>query len=295
MAQKTHAIIGTGETSKKALHASLGEILDDGDAVSLVWSGSPTDTVEALYDYILDHEIEFTMFYSDDHTPPKVFRLADNGVTQKSRNPIVAAAKSVAAGGKVLILWDDEEQDDYVNASDAVKDGTLFLELSNGLAPLAFADPEDVNEIAEAEEEEIAEEEEAEEEVSFTREELLNMPAAAVKRYGAKAGCKAATKGGIIDEIFPEGEEAEDVVEEEEEPAPLKAGDKVPKPEFTKHSNEEDAYAHLVSNMGSGVIAEAALSLGAMILESLPFGRERALAITKLEETVMWAEKAQAD
>lgn len=303
MAQKTHAIIGTGATSAKALRESLGEILDEGDAVSIVWAGPPNETVEAMYDYVIDNEVEFTMFYSDDHQPPKVFRTSDVGVTQKSRNPLVAAAKSASVGGKVLILWDDDEQDDYVNAADAVPAGTLFLELSNGLAPIAFADENDAEVAAIVEEPE--DEEEAEEEISFTREELLNMPAAAVKRYGAKAGCKAATKGGIIEELFPEDDEvpAEAELDREEEPAPLKVGDKVPKPEFKKNSNEEEVWERLEKSMTNIKPSDDAIEIieslrethkttAAIVLGLAPFGRERALAITKLEESLMWAVKA---
>lgn len=293
MGQKVHAIIGTGETSKKALYESLDEILSEGDAVSLVWAGPPNETVELVYDYILDNEMEFTMFYSEEHTPPKAFRTAENGITQKSRNPIVAAVKSVANDGAVLVLWDDDDQDDYVNAADAVADrDLLFMELSNGLAPIAFADEE------EEPEEEETEVEEPEEE-DFTREELLNMPAAAVKRYGVSKGAKAATKGGIIDELFPMIQYEE---EEEEEEAPLKVGDKVPKPDFPRHSNEEDQWVKLersLTNITPNAEAIEAIETlrasfketGRVLLETGSFGRERSLAITKLEEAAMWAVK----
>ncbi len=299
MGQKTHAIIGTGETSPKALAESLGEAIDEGDAVAIVWAGPPNSTVEAVYDYILDNEMEFTMFYSDDHTPPKVFRTADNGVTQKSRNPIVAAAKAVADGGKVLLLWSDDEQDDYVNAADAIDGAVLFLELSNGLAPISFAE-EDTSDSDDVVGQLIAEEEEAQEEdEAFTREELLNMPAAAVKRYGVKAGAKAATKGGIIDELFPEDEEEEEHdadVGHAPPPAVKEA------PSFPRHSNEEDQWVKLERSLtnitpDAAVIEnieelrEAFKSTGAALLALSPFSRERSLAITKLEEAVMWAIK----
>jgi hypothetical protein len=298
MAQKTHAIIGTGATSKKALFQSLEEVVKEGDAVSLVWAGPPNETVELAYDYVIDNEIEFTMFYEDGKQPPKVFRVSDVGVTQKSRNPLIAAAKSVSDGGKVLVLWDDDEQDDYVNAGDAVAAGTLFLDLSNGLAPIIFEDEDE-------EVEEVEVEEEPEEEVeTFTRDELLNMPAAAVKRYGSAKGVKAATKGGIIDELFPEMEEEEEEVEEAK-PTP-KVGDKVPKPalpEFPKNSNEEDQWVKLERSLTNitpsaeaivriEAMRESFKGTGALILAFAPFGRERALAITKLEEAAMWAVKA---
>jgi hypothetical protein len=287
MAQTTHAIIGTGETSEKALHESLKDALEDGDSVSIIWSGKPNETVEALYDYILDHEIEFTMFYTDEAHPPKVFRTADTGVTQKSRNPIVAAAKSVANRGKVLLLWDDDEQDDYVNAHDAAPDGTLFMELSNGLTPVSFEDPAEG--LPDIEEPEV--EEEDDEEVSFTREELLNMPAATVKRYGAKAGCKAATKTGIIEELFPEGEEEPEV--EEEAPAPKSSTlDVLDSVKFKKDSNEEDTWAYLRSRHGGTDIDNAGLLFCSVLLSTLPFGKERASAITKVQEAMLWAETA---
>ena len=212
MAQRTHAIIGTGKSSADAIKESLKDAIADGDAVSVVWSGPPTDSVEVVYDYLLDNEVDFTMFYEDGKNPPKVFRLCEHGVTQKSRNPVVAAAKTVAGGGKVLVLWDDDETADYVTAAEVASDTVLFLELSNGLAPLTINDDEEEDEEPEVE----VEEEEEDDDENFTREELVAMPAAAVKRYGAKKGAKARTAKGIIDELFPEGDEVETIAEAQE-------------------------------------------------------------------------------
>ena len=313
--QNVHAIIGTGETSDQALFESFKDVLEAGDAVGLVWSGKPTPTQEAVYDYVLDNEVQFVLYYKDGDKVPAVFSKAENGIVQKSRNPIIKAVTDIAGAGKLLALIPDD-QDEIADLFDEITEhldeSVLILDLANGLEPITLVVPEV--------EEEETEEEESEpddaEDISFTKGELEIMAAPAVKAYGAKLGAKAVTKSGIIAELFPaDTEPLVDFVHVEkfdpEVVDALVAADKAKKNptvmdkpiEFPVNSNEDAAWKALELSLTNikpadeaveriEEVREAAKQFGALILAFAPFGRERALAVTKLEESAMWAVKA---
>lgn len=214
MGQRVHAVVGGGTVAKPALIESLKDAIEDGDAVGLLWDDK-TDTTEEVFDYVLDHGVEFTMYYKEGSTPHKLFRNAEHGVCQKVRNPLKAALQAVENGGAVLFLWDDDENPEDDEDEQLIKfvfdtcgDDQLVLELTNGLAPISVNPPADIpsaEEIAE-----IAPDDDDEDEsplANFSKEELDNMPAALVKEYGVKIGTKATTKTAIIAELFPADEE----------------------------------------------------------------------------------------
>ncbi len=196
-----HAVVGHALTPAKAIKVVLGDVVNKGDSVSMVWSGPPNDTLEAVYDYVLDNDVPFCMYYADGTNPPKVFREAEFGVCQKTRNPDIAAVQSVEGDGAVLFLWDDnggEGQIEYV--FDHKPESARVLELSNGGSPITI----DVD-LPEPRDPEVpVDEDETEEDLEFAKEELENMAAASVKRYGLRKGCTGTTKGAIIGELFPE-------------------------------------------------------------------------------------------
>lgn len=213
-----HAIVGTGNAPKKVIIEGLSDVIQETDSVSLIWNGKPTPTEEIIFDYILDNEVGFTLSYEEGATVPKAFREADHGVCQKTRTPQITTLKSVEGQGKVLFLWDNQDEDDQVNfVFDNIGKSTLVLELTNGCAPIELNDdiPEPVDpDVAKEVEEEV-------DDTKFSKEELESMTAVAVKRYGARLKLESVTKKGIIEELFPDGEITVPEEEEEVEAAPV--------------------------------------------------------------------------
>lgn len=208
--QKQHSVIGSGSAPAKVLAEGLSDVLEDGDSVGLIWTGKPTAGQEAVFDYVLDNEVPFTLYYEDGQNPPKVFRESDHGVVQKSRDPMGKALDDT--NGSVLFLWDDDENPDLIEVVWGVvhEEGINILELTNGLAPITLEEEdEEVTEAKSRYDDDDDEEEEDEDDTRFTKDELEVMAAAAVKRYGARIGAEATTKKGIIEELFPDDDEEE--------------------------------------------------------------------------------------
>jgi hypothetical protein len=229
---KVHAIVGTGSAPARVIAEGLRDGIGKEDAVSLVWTGRPTAGMEMVYDFVLDNDISFQMFYADGTTPPRVFRESEFGAVQKVRDPFISALKSVALGGNAFFLWDEEKDDAQIMpVFDTIEQGVLVLELTNGLAPISMD-----MEIPEPVEREVEKDEaEPQDDTQFTKEELEVMTAFAVKRYGERLGTKATTKGGIIEELFPAPliKEAAPLIKEAD-------------PELEKLLDEELAHAHPV-------------------------------------------------
>ena len=243
---KVHAIIGEGTAPGKVIAEGLRDGIGGTDCVSLVWTGKPNASQEVVLDYILEHEIAFQMFYEEGTTPPRVFRESEQGAVQKVRHANVAAVEAVRNGGKVFYMWDNDAPDDQVNFVFDHSEGALVLELTNGLAPISI----DID-IPEPVEPEIAKEPEADEaDSSFTKDELEIMTPFAVKRYGERLGAKAKTKSGIIAELFPDEDEAEEPVEEFQE----NLADNFPEPSNTGPFNTVGAVTHRSATL-DGVIA----------------------------------------
>jgi hypothetical protein len=211
----TYAIVGTGSATKQALRESLHDLsLDDNDTLLLSWSGTPVPSSLAfIYDYVLDNQINFVLYYTEGQRVPGDFREVDFGSVTKVRDSFQSQLKQEP--DTVLLLWDDEdaEQIIYDTFDAGIK---RVLELSNGLAPI---DLEEVDDEApapapvEEEEDDDDDDDEEDDDTRFTKQQLEDMAVPAVKRYGERMGCKAKTKSGIIEELF--GAE-----EPEEAPAP---------------------------------------------------------------------------
>jgi hypothetical protein len=186
-----HTVLGTGNAPEKVIVEGLKDIVKAGDELAFAWSGSPVPpSLEAVYGYVLDNEIPFTMVYTEEQKVPGSFRMAEHGVVQKVRNPISSLLKDLDEGN-VLLLWDDEENGDggiIHQVFDAHPEAKV-LELSNGLAPIV-ADVEGPQPV------------ESEVDSAFTKDQLVKMADAAVIRYGKHRGCDASTKEGIIVELF---------------------------------------------------------------------------------------------
>lgn len=297
--QKVHAVVGTGTASPKAILAALNDALSEGDALAVVWAGAPDEgtAMDVVYDHIRRNDIEFLMYHEDGTNPPRLFRESETGVVQKVRNAVKSAVESVANGGAVLFLWDDDKDDDQVIPVFNWKaDGVEVKELTNGLCPIT-----DTADIPEPQEPEVEKDpEEPEDDTKFTKDELETMTALAVKRYGARLGCKAATKSGIIEELFPSDEDvpanAPDPVEDEEDPT---EGTPAVDLDVVLSDTSHPIYRSLTNvkptadaMVGIERLRETAKKLADDILEYARTSREQSLALTHLEETVMWAVKA---
>lgn len=213
--QRVHAVIGKGEASSETIAEGLKDILEDGDALGLVWAPPHTASQDSVMEFVLDREIPFVMYYKDGTNPHKLFREADWGIVQKVRNPLKSALEGVDNGGAVLFLWSDDEnpEDDDTLIDfvfDTLGEEQLVLALDHGLAPISVSPPVPIP----APEEVAAPVEEEDDEVKpFTKDELEGMPAPAVKQYGAKVGAKGTTKTAIIAELFPEDSSVDAVVD----------------------------------------------------------------------------------
>jgi hypothetical protein len=205
-----HVVIGSGSAPATAITESLRDLLKDGDELSFRWTGSPVpEGYEAVYGYVLDNEIPYTMLYVDGQKIPGVFRDCEFGVVQKVRDPEQSLLKNL--DGKVLLMWDDAENEEgglIDRIFDSCPDAEV-LELTNGLAPIVL-ETEDAPAPDSAEEED--------DDMSFSKEQLSGMAEAAVIRYGKRRGCGGSTKSEIIEELFG-------VEPTEKDDAPVVAGD----------------------------------------------------------------------
>lgn len=222
---KTHAVVGSGTAPTKVIQEGLRDVVDNKDAVNLVWMGAPNATMEDVYDFVLDNEINFVMYYADGVNPARVFRESEHGIVQKVRDPFKSALQSVENGGKVLFLWNEDADDDQViPVFDTIETGTLVLDLTNGMSPISVE-----MDIPEPVDPELAkDEDEPDEDTDFTKDELEVMTPFAVKRYGERKGCSARTKGGIIAELFPVDELQASTEEDDGEVEPSPTGVSAP-------------------------------------------------------------------
>ena len=248
-----YAIIGTGAASEASIKESLTDILSPDDTILIGWFGRPMpESIETVYGYLLDNEVQFSLYHRPEQEVTRHFRDADNCVVTQSRHPVDAMLKEA---DEVLFLWDDDENDatpsliQYV--MDHINEGVQVKELSNGLAPIIIdyemPEPEPAT----------SEDDEEEDDTRFTRDELEVMTAAAVKRYGDRLGLEAKTKSGIIEELFGATEEEplqvalqrnpprEDAPANYADDSPIVAGDTAT---YTPRLSFEDEFKALLDN-----------------------------------------------
>lgn len=221
MPQTIYAVVGNGTAPASVIEEGLRDSLKEGDAVALVWTTPEDDDgIGAVYDYILDNDIQFCLYYAEGDKVPRVFRESEVGVVQKVKNPALKALGDISGKGKVLFLWDTAAEDDQIDVVfDTIDEGVLVLELTNGLDPIKEVAAGEIPEPSDPDLEEVdpADAPDKEDDTRFTKAELEVMAAAAVKRYGKRIGTTATTMKGIIAELFPEGDD-----DEKETEAPAK-------------------------------------------------------------------------
>lgn len=196
---KHYALVGRGGGNKRVISASLNDLPQDSH-FHVLWTGEdPTPGQEVVYDWLIDNEKVFTVY--GENVPRGIARYAED----VSDDPMYTAARN-AGCDTALILW-EEGMDDLIISTSGIF--PKMLELTNGLTPIEVADDE----------EPVAEPTpvKPEEEGFFTREELENMPAAAVKRQAKERGLDITgkVKSQIIDMLLSgEAEEPEEIVTE---------------------------------------------------------------------------------
>lgn len=198
----THIVIGLGECSPEAVTASLNDVIKEGDSIALAWAGKDIPaSVQAVYKYIFNKEMDFTVYYTEGQTVHSSVRDRE-GTVMKVKDPLSHMVENLT--GKVLVLWDDDIENAIHYVFDHVPTATV-LELSNGLCPISGVVEEPSDEVVEDEEEDDTPP------TPMTREELETATAFVVKRYGERMGCEAKTKAAIIDELFPPTDTPADV------------------------------------------------------------------------------------
>lgn len=307
------AVVGKGAAPESVIVEGLRDSLKAGDTIMIPWYGDKpvSKGLVPVYDYVLEEELPFILVHANGTTPPKYFNV-EHGSLLSAANVNTKLIKAVEnKGDAILFLWDgdDEKGSEELakRAYETVPPKVLIQELTNGLAPISFT--EDEPPALPKEDDPPAEESKA-----FTREELDIMPAAALKRLAKDTGNLpdgVVGKGNYIKVIlgeelaphaYPPGAEPE--TKQAEQPVTVGDSDPTqPTPPGWNVAKGEEALAQLKKSLynqtpdAAQVILieafrDAAYVLGKHIVENVPPGRNRSLAITALEDTVMRSVKA---
>jgi len=218
-----HAVLGPGgdKVPASVIQDGLKDLLKKGDSVALPWYGGPVSaSLEAAYDYIVENEIPFTMFYSG-RKPPVPFEV-DHGELAETKNIQKSLAQMASPGSNLLVLFPDGDEDlseEIFGFLDFAPGGVTTLDLTNGLVPIKVNDEEEPH----SEEEKVAEAAETEEDSldGFTREELEGLGLKLLKRAAANIApgvtidSKEQAISLILGEPSPESLEVEEGNQEE--------------------------------------------------------------------------------
>lgn len=198
-----YGIIGKGSAPKSVIEASLNDIGTD-NGFLVPWYGKPSVGLEAVYDWMIDNDVDFEII-TNGRPVPNVLRDAARAVLESTdiAREIVTTLSAIG-NGMALVMWDEVDEDESVRlASLAIDHGLPTLELTNGMVPIIF-------EGSSPEEAPVPEEAPApaasvdEEDTSFDRPTLENMPAAVVKRMAKEKGLDAKTREDAISQLMGE-------------------------------------------------------------------------------------------
>lgn len=315
-AATTHGVVGTGTAPDTVIVGGLRDIVKDTDSIALPWYGKPVpEGVAAVYDYVLENEIDAVMYHTDDQMPAKAFVNAENVSLQEVTNVDVAIAKAVSGKGKILLLWDDEDSsgEKLAELMFATRDDVNLLELTNGLAPISL----DLAPVAEPVVEDIEEDptDDGPVDTTFTEEELKAMQPPLLKRMAQDKGLPAGVTGKsnyirvILGQPLPAHAYPPGTEPKEEAPKadakvlqlPVTVADSdptQPTPAGWNPAKGDEALEQLRKTLFNQTptpeqvlsieeFRTRAFQLGQVILDLIPVGRNRSLALIALEDVVM--------
>lgn len=199
-----YGILGSGSATTSVVHEGLADILaKDPDALFVIHARkSPQGAVGDVYDFLIDHEVQFEVVTRIDDNAPKLLTDRAVGFT-KTDDPTGVIIRS---SDQILLLWDESNEDASeklaISATDA---GVTVLDLTMALTPIVVeggAPSETAIEIDEG----------TGSVATFTRDELLNMSIGILRRQAKSLGIEDAgtTKEEIVNAIL--GDPASNVV-----------------------------------------------------------------------------------
>ena len=204
-------ITGSGGAKSSVIIAGLHDMLTSYNvrSVTTVWY-EYAPGMQVVQEFLMDNTIPWRIVAANPSSVPKRYeKFAEDVVyVDLGDDQIIEEAALVAPGSLdladdhviALLLWDDNNlgnMEDFVVAADA--SGISVLDLTNGLVPIVLEDdetepetePEPAHETAPAPEPAKKQKEVDSVEVAdqpFTKEELLSMPLAALKRMATAQG-----------------------------------------------------------------------------------------------------------
>lgn len=143
--RRYYIIGGTGNANASVIETGLSDISAIADEFVYLWTGKPTDGQARVLDWLISHEIEFSIMHEDGKVHPKVEAAAQRVVKVDN---LVQDACDGYGHFSVLVLWDEEvstgeptafvyELITYANSL-----GMESLDLCNGLVPLIVSNQE---------------------------------------------------------------------------------------------------------------------------------------------------------
>jgi len=137
--------IGAGATSSKNIAALLGDLIEaNGGKAKVILPATKqhwTEGIEAVADYALENSIPVALITDDTTQEVKTLKPYISQASEKVKAQAVAVkiVDTTANGsGRLLILWDDEDDDCYTALERAEKQGVEAFDLTAGLHKLEF-------------------------------------------------------------------------------------------------------------------------------------------------------------
>lgn len=137
--------IGAGATSSKNIAALLSDLIEaNGGKAKVILPATKqhwTEGIEAVADFALENSIPLALITDDTTQEVKTLKPYISQASEKVKANAVAVklVDNVANGsGKLLILWDDEDDDCYTALERAEKQSVEAFDLTAGLHRLEF-------------------------------------------------------------------------------------------------------------------------------------------------------------
>lgn len=196
-----YGIIGSGEANAKIIVDGLSDVNSEDTMFLIHARRKPQGSVETVYDFLADNEAKFVAYHRvDDNAPKALLEMAQSvQTTDDPAKSIITSLKR--GGGTLLLLWDEENPSASeafaIMASDA---GVPIKDLTNGLSPIVVESDENES----PKEETVAPKNSDDAPEPFTREELMSMTVAVLRRQAKALGLDMgnATKEDLVETIL---------------------------------------------------------------------------------------------